>query len=151
MARMSSIAVFCGSSAGRDEACVAAAEAFGRRAAEKGVRIVFGGGAVGLMGVLAQAALKAGGEVVGVIPHFLLGEERARTDLTELIVVGSMHERKARMFDLADGFAVLPGGFGTLDEAIEVMTWRQLSLHDKPMVFLDVAGYWQPWFALARA
>jgi uncharacterized protein (TIGR00730 family) len=151
MARMSSIAVFCGSSAGRDTACAAAAEAFGRRAAEQGIRIVFGGGAVGLMGILGQAALRAGGNVVGVIPNFLLGKEKARSDLTELVVVDSMHERKARMFDLADGFAVLPGGFGTLDEAIEVLTWRQLGLHDKPMVFVDVAGYWQPWFELAEA
>lgn len=108
------------------------------------MRLVFGGGRVGLMGILADAALAAGGSVTGVIPAHLEKREVQHRELTELLVVGSMHERKHRMFELADAFAVLPGGLGTLDETIEIVTWRQLGLHDKPLVLVNNAGYWKP-------
>ena len=112
--------------------------------AERGVRLIFGGGNIGLMGALADAALAAGGSVTGVIPDRLKNRKVAHPDLSELIVVDSMHERKLRMFQLADAFAVLAGGLGTLDEAFEIITWRQLGLHDKPIVLVDEAGYWAP-------
>jgi uncharacterized protein (TIGR00730 family) len=112
--------------------------------------VVYGGGRVGLMGALADAALAAGGEVIGVIPQELVDRELAHRGLTELHVVGSLHERKALMAGLADAFAALPGGFGTLDELLEQLTWSQLGLHAKPVGLLDVAGYWRPLIALAR-
>jgi hypothetical protein len=144
MARIRSLCVYCGASARVAEAHRRAAAALGRLLAEAGVRIVFGGGRVGLMGVLADAALEAGGEVVGVIPRHLIRLEVGHARTTELIEVDTMHERKQRMADLADGFAVLPGGLGTLDETFEIVTWKQLRLHDKPVVLVDVEGYWQP-------
>ncbi|MGH7804562.1 MAG: TIGR00730 family Rossman fold protein, partial [Candidatus Binatia bacterium] len=113
-------------------------------------RIVYGGGNVGLMGLVADAALEANGEVVGVIPRFLVDLEVAHRGLTELRVVETMHDRKRVMAELADGFVVLSGGFGTLEEAIEVVTWRQLGLHSKPVVFLDVDGFWRPFVALVE-
>ena len=116
--------------------------------AERRIRLVFGGGSIGLMGVVADAVLEAGGEAVGVIPDFLVKHEVAHRRLTETVVVDTMHQRKLRMFDLADGFVVLPGGLGTLDEAIEIVTWKQLRLHAKPIVVVDVAGYWRPFKAL---
>ena len=112
--------------------------------AERGVRLVYGGGRVGLMGILADAALAAGGSVTGIIPAHLEEREVEHRELTELVVVGSMHERKHRMFETADAFAVLPGGLGTLDETFEMVTWRLLGLHDKPIVLVDNAGYWAP-------
>ena len=136
------VAVFLGSSYGRRPEYVAAAAEFGRALAEAGVGIVYGGASVGLMGVLADAALAAGGEVVGVIPGGLFAGEVAHQGLTRLEVVASMHQRKARMAELADGFAVLPGGLGTLDELFEIWTWHQLGLHAKPIVLLDIGGYW---------
>jgi uncharacterized protein (TIGR00730 family) len=140
---LASICVFCGSSAGSDPAYVAAARDFGRLLAARGLRLVFGGGRVGLMGALADAALAAGGEVVGVIPEMLVRREVAHGGLDELRVVGSMHERKAAMAELADAFVALPGGIGTLEELFEVWTWRQLGLHAKPCGLLDVAGYYE--------
>ena len=128
-----------------------AAARLGRRIAERGIRLVYGGGRIGLMGVVARAAWDAGGEVVGVIPHFLDRLEVANTDLTELIRTGSMHERKQTMFDLADGFVVLPGGLGTVDEVIEIVTWKQLRQHSKPVVVVDVGGYWAPLTELVEA
>jgi uncharacterized protein (TIGR00730 family) len=136
------VAVYLGSSAGRRPEFAEAAAAAGRLLAEAGVGIVYGGGAVGLMGVLADAALAAGGEVVGVIPDGLFAAEVAHQGLTRLEIVTSMHERKARMAELADGFAALPGGLGTLDELVEILTWQQLRLHGKPVVLLDVGGFW---------
>ncbi len=112
------------------------------------MRLIFGGGNIGLMGALADAALAAGGSVTGVIPDRLKNREVAHPDLTELIVVDSMHERKLRMFQLADAFVVLAGGLGTLDETFEIITWRQLGLHDKPIVLVDEAGYWTPLLCL---
>jgi uncharacterized protein (TIGR00730 family) len=145
---MATIGVFCGSSSRVASVHHEAAAALGRTIAERGHRIVYGGGNIGLMGLVADAALAARGEVVGVIPRFLVDLEVAHRGLTELRVVDTMHERKRAMADLADGFVVLPGGFGTLEEAIEVVTWRQLRLHEKPVVFLDVADFWGPLVAL---
>ncbi len=143
MNSIQSLCVFCGSRAGADPAFAQAAEQLGRRLAERGVRLIYGGGSIGLMGVLMGAVLEHGGEVSGVIPEFLMHREVGNPDLTELIVVDSMHERKRRMFELADAFAVLPGGIGTLDETIEIITWQQLGLHAKPIVVLSVGDYWK--------
>jgi hypothetical protein len=112
--------------------------------AEQGVRLVFGGGSIGLMGVIADAALDAGGEVFGVIPKFLMKYEVGHGRLTHLVVTDSMHDRKRQMFEMSDGFVVLPGGLGTLDETFEIVTWKQLRLHSAPIVVLDVGGYWTP-------
>lgn len=146
-----SICVFCGASTGDDPAYAEAGRALGRMMAERGVRLVFGGGHVGMMGIVADAVLGAGGEAVGVIPEHLVERELGHARLTELHVVDSMHSRKQKMFDLSDAFAVLPGGFGTLDETFEVLTWRQLGLHGKPILLLSVKGYWRPFEALVRA
>ncbi len=142
MSDISAICVFCGSRTGSDPAYENAARTLGRLMAEKGIRLVYGGGHVGLMGVIADAVLDAGGQVTGVIPDFLRRREVGRDDLTDLVITDSMHSRKQRMFELADAFVALPGGLGTLDETIEVATWKQLGLHAKPIVILDAAGYW---------
>jgi len=144
------VCVFCGASSGARAAYADAARAFGVAAARRGLGVVYGGGRVGLMGALAEGALGAGGEVIGVIPQELVDRELAHGGLSELRVVGSLHERKAMMAELADGFAALPGGFGTLDELLEQLTWSQLGLHSKPVGLLDVADYWHPLIALAR-
>jgi uncharacterized protein (TIGR00730 family) len=121
-----------------------AAEDLGRQMAARNIRLVFGGGSIGLMGAVADAVLAAGGEAVGVIPEFLIRYEVGHNRLTELVVTGSMHERKRQMFEMADAFVVLPGGLGTLDETFEIVTWKQLRLHASPIVVLDVDGYWAP-------
>ncbi len=136
-----SVAVFCGSRSGRDPVFHAAAIALGQGLAAAGLRLVYGGGRVGLMGAVADAALAAGGQVLGVIPEFLTAMEVAHTGLSELVVTDSMHSRKRLMFDRSDAFVTLPGGLGTLDETIEVITWRQLGLHDKPVLVCDVGGW----------
>jgi uncharacterized protein (TIGR00730 family) len=141
--------VFCGSSAGRDPAFAAAARELGSRLAAQGRTLVYGGGRVGLMGLVADAALAGGGRVIGVIPEALAAREVAHRGLTELRVVASMHARKALMADLADAFVALPGGFGTLDELFEIVTWAQLGLHAKPLALLDVNGYFGPLAAFA--
>ncbi len=138
------VCVFCGSSAGIDPDYRAAATVLGRLLAARGIGLVFGGGHVGLMGAVADAVLAAGGEAVGVIPRGLQRRELGHEGLTELRVVESMHERKAQMAELADGFLALPGGMGTLEEAAEALTWAQLGIHGKPVGLLDVRGYWQP-------
>lgn len=143
-AGMRSVCVFLSSSAGSDPAYTEAVRALGAQLAQRGLRLVYGGSSLGLMRELADAALAAGGEVVGVIPQTLVGRELAHQGLTELHVVETMHQRKALMSELADGFVIAPGGFGTFEEAFEVLTGRQLNLHDKPVVFLDVRGFWQP-------
>ena len=145
---MKSICVYCGSNAGSDPAYAAQAKALGTRLAAEKLALVYGGGNVGLMGIVADAVLANGGEVVGVIPQQLVDWEVAHKGVTRLEIVDSMHERKARMFDLSDGFVALPGGFGTLDEMFEMLTWRQLGLGDKPCAFLDVNGFWQPLMAM---
>ncbi len=136
------ICVFCGSNAGDDPAFSAAATDVARELVARGFGVVYGGGRVGLMGTVADAALAAGGEVIGIIPEALAAREVAHRGLTELHVVGSMHERKALMAAHSDGFLALPGGFGTLEEVFEVVTWRQLGYHDKPCAILNVAGYY---------
>lgn len=141
---MRRICVYCGSSFGARPEYAAAAAAFGAACAARGLTLVYGGGGVGLMGVLADAALAAGGEVIGVIPRAMVEEERGHRGLTESIVVGTMHERKLRMAELADAFVALPGGIGTLEEVVEVLTWLQLGLHLKPVALLDVAGFYGP-------
>jgi uncharacterized protein (TIGR00730 family) len=137
-----SLGVFCGSRTGAAPVFAQTAERLGRCLAERDVGLVYGGGGIGLMGVLATTVLEHGGRVTGVIPDFLMRREVGDPGVTELVVVDSMHDRKRRMFELADAFAVLPGGLGTLDEAMEIITWRQLGLHDKPVAVLNVAGYW---------
>jgi len=148
MANISSVCVYCGSSFGHVSRHRERAARLGRVLAERGLTLVYGGGGVGLMGALAQACLAAGGTVIGVLPRFLMRKERGLRALTRLEVVDSMHARKERMFELADAFIVLPGGFGTLDETFEVLTWKQLGLHDKPIVLVDSDGYWRPLRAL---
>lgn len=145
---MKTICVYCGSNAGNDPAYAAQAEALGARLAADGIALVYGGGNVGLMGIVADAVLANGGEVIGVIPQQLVDWEVAHRGVTRLEVVDSMHTRKARMFELSDGFVALPGGFGTLDEMFEMLTWRQLGLGKKPCAFLDVNGFWQPLMAM---
>jgi uncharacterized protein (TIGR00730 family) len=144
------VCVFCGASSGRRPAYAEAARGFGATLAGRGLGVVYGGGRVGLMGALADGALAAGGDVVGVIPKELVDRELAHGGLSELHVVGSLHERKALMAELADGFVALPGGFGTFDELLEQLTWSQLGLHAKPIGLLDVEGYWRPLIGLAR-
>ena len=144
---MQAIAVFCGSSNGSDPAFAAAAGDVGTLLAGERITLVYGGGSVGLMGVLADAALAAGGRVVGVIPRALWEREIGHRGLSEIHVVETMHERKARMASLADAFLALPGGLGTLEEMFEVWTWGQLGIHEKPCAFLDVNGYYAPLLA----
>ncbi len=144
---LASVGLFCGSSDGVDPARVAAAAALGREIASEGVRLVYGGGSTGLMGACAKAVIAAGGAVLGVIPEFLCLPEVAYK-AAQLVVVTSMHERKATMFREADGFVVLPGGIGTLEEVIELLSWARLDLHAKPVVFLNAGGFWDPLFAL---
>jgi len=148
MAQIRSVCVYCGSSGAVEERYRTAAEEIGRRLAMAGIALVFGGCRIGLMGIAADAALAAGGQVIGVIPAALRDAELAHQNVSELVVVDTMHDRKRVMAERADAFAVLPGGIGTLDEAFEMLTWRQLGLHDKPIFLVDVAGYWQPLRAL---
>jgi len=144
MAKLRALCVYCGASGRGDPRHLKTAAALGRRAAERGVGIVFGGGGVGLMGAVADGALAAGGRVTGVIPEILVAREAGHRDVTEIVVVDSMHVRKQRMFELSDAFCILPGGLGTLDETFEILTWKQLELHDKPVVLLNLGGYWDP-------
>jgi uncharacterized protein (TIGR00730 family) len=144
------VCVFCGASSGRLPAYAEAARVLGATVAARGLGLVYGGGRVGLMGAVADGALSGGGEVTGVIPRELLDRELAHGGLSKLHVVGSLHERKALMAELADAFVALPGGFGTLDELLEQLTWSQLGLHGKPIGLLDVEDYWRPLIELAR-
>ncbi len=139
---MNHITVFCASSPGSDPQYAEAAHALGQFLVKQNITLVYGGGRVGLMGILADAVLAAGGQAIGVIPQFLLDMEVGHTGLTELIVVESMHERKLRMAELGDGVIALPGGFGTLEELIEMLTWSQLALHRKPVGILNTNGYY---------
>jgi uncharacterized protein (TIGR00730 family) len=141
---MERVCVYLGSSPGGDPAYTDAVAELARECVRRGLGIVYGGGDVGLMGVLADTALAAGGEVIGVIPDGLLAREVGHRGLADLRIVGSMHERKALMADLADGFVAAPGGVGTLEELVEVYTWSQLGIHDKPVGLLDTGGYWAP-------
>ena len=145
---MKSVCVYCGANAGADPIYQHTATALGNRLAADGLRLIYGGGNTGLMGAVANGVLDAGGEVTGVIPQHLVDWEVAHKGVTTLEVVGSMHERKSRMFDLADGFVALPGGFGTLEEVFEMLTWRQLNIGQKPIAFLNVNGYYSPLMAM---
>ncbi len=142
------ICVFCGSSRGDDPGYAGAAEALATELVRRGIGLVYGGGSVGLMGIVADAALAAGGDVIGVIPRFLHRREIMHDGVTDLRVVESMHERKALMAELSDGFVVLPGGIGTFEEAFEAMTWTQLGIHDKPVGLLDVGDFFDPMRAM---
>ena len=142
------ICVFCGSASNVDPRLLVAARVLGAKLAERNIGLVYGGATVGMMGAVADAALEAGGEVIGVMPQFLVDTEIAHRGLTRLEVVRDLSARKVRMAEQSDAFAVLPGGFGTLDEAFEVITWRVLGLHEKPIAFLDALGFWRPLEAL---
>jgi uncharacterized protein (TIGR00730 family) len=144
---MKQVCVFCGSAAGANPAYAGAARELGRGLAARGLGLVYGGGRVGLMGEVATAALAAGGEVLGVIPHALAHKEIALTECTELVVVDTMHARKALMADRSDAFVALPGGFGTCDELFEILTWAQLGIHSKPVALLNVNGFFTPLLA----
>lgn len=138
------LCVYCGSSGAVDRRYREAAGELGAHLAAAGIGLVYGGGRVGLMGLLADAVLAAGGEVIGIIPSRLRDAELAHLGATELVVVDSMHERKRVMAERADAFAILPGGVGTLDEMFEILSWKQLGLHDKPILLVDIGGYWEP-------
>jgi len=150
MSKINALCVYCGSSPGTDPAYIAAAHDFGKILAENGVRLIYGGGSVGLMGTLAHAALDHGGEVTGIIPEFLTKRERPRRLTQELIVTADMHARKRTMFDRADGFVALPGGLGTLEEVVEQLTWAQLGRHKKPILIANINGYWDPLLTLIQ-
>ena len=144
--RLQSVCVFCGSSDAAEPAYLAAAGTLGRALAAADLKLVYGGGGVGLMGSVARGAYEAGGAVLGIIPDFLVGRERA-FDSVETVVVTSMHQRKQMMFEQSDGFVILPGGVGTLEEAVELLSWRRLDLHAKPVVFYNPDGFWDTLFA----
>ena len=148
MTEIRSLCVFCGSRAGTDPAHAEAGRQLGRAIAERGIRLVYGGGDIGLMSITARAALEGGGRVTGIIPEFLQAFEVGDPGCQEVVVTESMHDRKRAMFDMADGFVVLPGGLGTLDEMIEITTWKQLQQHAKPIVVVDINDYWAPFRAM---
>jgi uncharacterized protein (TIGR00730 family) len=150
MAEIRSVCVYCGSAAGIDPDFVAAARATGAAIARAGLRLVYGGGGIGLMGAVAHAAMDAGGRVTGIIPEFLVVREHAREGARDVIVTNDMHERKRLMFENADAFVALPGGIGTLEELVEQLTWLQLGRHRKPVLLLNVKGFWDPFLALIR-
>ena len=141
---MRHLCVYCGSGPGRNPAYMAAARALGTHMANLGIGLVYGGGSLGLMGEVARSVIAAGGHVVGIIPEFLVHKERMLTEVNELIVTASMHERKMTMFERSDGFVALPGGLGTLEELVEISTWAQLDRHAKPIIVCDIDGYWAP-------
>jgi uncharacterized protein (TIGR00730 family) len=146
--KITKICVYCGSGAGTDPAFVEAATAFGTAMAKAGIGLVYGGGDMGMMGAVADAVRRNGGSVTGIIPQFLLNKERAGFNGDGLIVTADMHERKRKMFDMADAFVAMPGGVGTLEELVEQLTWAQLGRHKKPILIADIKGFWQPLCAL---
>jgi uncharacterized protein (TIGR00730 family) len=148
MAELRSICVYCGSNAGARPQYAAAAEALGNAIAQSGTRLVYGGGAVGLMGILARSVMKAGGSVTGIIPQFLKDREVMLREVSDLVVTADMHERKRMMFDRSDAFVALPGGIGTLEEVVEMMTWAQLEQHMKPVLIVNLGGFWDPLIGL---
>jgi uncharacterized protein (TIGR00730 family) len=148
MNKIKAICVYCGSSPGTDPAFVSTAQSFGKILAESGIRLVYGGGSIGLMGAVAEAVLEHGGDAVGIIPEFLTRKERPRQLAQETIITRDMHERKQKMFEHADAFVALPGGVGTLEELVEQMTWAQLGRHKKPILVANINGYWDPFLTL---
>ncbi|MAV87504.1 MAG: TIGR00730 family Rossman fold protein [Rhodospirillaceae bacterium] len=143
MKTLESITVYCGAKLGNNSAYALAARELGNEIAKRSLRLIYGGGKIGLMGEVANSVLSSGGEVTGVIPHFLNDMEVKHTGLTECITVNNMHERKFLMYKNSDAFIILPGGFGTLDECMEILTWKQLGLHNRPIVILDIEGCWK--------
>ena len=143
-----SVCVYCGASSGTSESFINIAKELGRELAERGIRLVYGGGGIGLMGAVADATMAAGGQVVGIIPQHLERAELGHRGLTELKIVDTMHTRKRMMFDMSDAFVILPGGMGTLDETFEIITWRQLGMHDKPIILINHDSYWEPFLGL---
>jgi len=150
MNKINAICVYCGSSPGTDPAFAQAARGFGKILAENGIRLVYGGGSIGLMGALAGAVIEHGGAATGIIPEFLTAKERPRRLAQEQVVTRDMHERKRTMFDRADAFVALPGGIGTLEELVEQMTWAQLGRHKKPILIANINGFWDPLLALLQ-
>jgi len=148
MSKINAVCVYCGSSPGSDPAFAQAAKALGKALAQNGVRLVYGGGSVGMMGTLARAVLEHGGQVTGIIPEFLTGKERPKPLTDDMIVTRDMHERKRQMFEHADAFVALPGGVGTLEELVEQLTWSQLGRHKKPILVASIDGFWEPFCAL---
>jgi len=148
MSKINAVCVYCGSSPGTDPDFVKTAHGFGKILAENRVRLIYGGGSVGLMGALASSVVEHGGEVTGIIPEFLIAKERPRRLAQEHIVTRDMHERKSTMFDRADAFVALPGGLGTLEELVEQLTWAQLGRHKKPILIANINGFWDPLLAL---
>jgi len=148
MSKIKAVCVYCGSSPGTDPAFVETARTFGKILAEDGVRLVYGGGSIGLMGALAGSVIEHGGEVTGIIPEFLTAKERPRRIAQEHIVTRDMHERKRTMFERADAFVALPGGLGTLEELVEQLTWAQLGRHKKPILVANINGFWDPLLSL---
>jgi uncharacterized protein (TIGR00730 family) len=148
MAELRSICVYCGSNPGTDPKFAEAAEALGAAMAAESIRLVYGGGSVGLMGIVARSVLNSGGKVTGIIPQFLKARELMQREVDELIVTADMHERKRLMFEHSDAFVALPGGIGTLEELVEMMTWAQLDQHVKPILVANIAGFWDPLVAL---
>ena len=147
---MKSITVFCGASSGNEEVYVSQARILGKTLASKNIQLIYGGAIIGVMGAVADGALQAGGQVTGVIPKFLRTKEVAHEGLTSLILVDTMHERKMKMHELCDGVIALPGGFGTLEELFEVLTWAQLGLHQKPIALLNTNGYYDSLIAMIQ-
>lgn len=150
MTSLSSICVYCGSSAGGDPIYAEAAAELGRAMGAAGIGLVYGGGSIGLMGIMARSVMEAGGHVTGIIPQFLKEREVMLETAHDLVVTGDMHERKRAMFDRADAFVALPGGIGTLEELVEIMTWAQLGQHRKPVLMANINGFWDPLVALLR-
>ncbi len=151
MNNIKAVCVYCGSSPGSDGAYVEAGEQFGAALAASGLKLIYGGGTTGVMGAVARGALKGGGQVGAIIPKFLVGRETTEAALTmfgDLTITETMHERKRQMFERSDAFVALPGGLGTVEEIVEIMTWRQLGQHNKPMVFANINGFWDPMLAL---
>lgn len=148
MTKMTAICVFCGSRSGNDPVYAQESQKLGQMLGERGLKLVYGGGGIGLMSDVATASIRAGGQVTGIIPEFLRAYEVGGVDGVTELVVDTMHDRKAKMFELSDAFVVMPGGLGTLDESIEITTWKQLQQHNKPIVFVNINGYWDPYLAL---
>jgi len=148
MIKIKTVCVYCGSHTGTNPAYVKAGQILGKAMASQGLRLVYGGARIGVMGAVARAVLDNGGEVTGIIPKFLTDLEGTYSDVTELVITDDMHDRKRQMFERADGFVALPGGIGTLEELVEMMTWLQLGQHSKPIVVANIAGFWQPFVDL---
>jgi uncharacterized protein (TIGR00730 family) len=148
MSKIKTVCVYCGSGAGTNPRFIESARALGKTLAENGIRLVYGGGSVGMMGAVASAVLNHGGSVMGIIPEFLTNRENALKQVQEMIVTPDMHERKRLMFEHSDAFVALPGGIGTLEELVEQLTWQQLGRHSKPVLLANIDGFWEPLLAL---